>query len=77
MPEETDLYGLIGHPVEHSRSPLIHRLFAEQIGQLIDYVLIDAAPGSFDETVAAFRERGGRGLNVTLPYKGNAFRICT
>ena len=77
MPEETDLYGLIGHPVEHSRSPLIHRLFAEQFGQLIDYVLIDAAPGSFDETVAAFRERGGRGLNVTLPYKGNAFRICT
>ncbi len=77
MPEETDLYGLIGHPVEHSRSPMIHRLFAEQCGQLMDYVLLDAAPGSFDRTVIAFGERGGRGLNVTLPYKGDAFRICT
>ena len=51
MPEKTDLYGLIGHPVGHSRSPLIHRLFAEQCGQVMDYVLLDAAPGSFDQTV--------------------------
>lgn len=77
MPEDADLYGLIGHPVEHSRSPLIHRLFAEQCGQRMDYVLMDAPPGSFEETVTAFRERGGMGLNVTLPYKGSAFRICT
>ncbi|MGB5622653.1 MAG: shikimate dehydrogenase [Gammaproteobacteria bacterium] len=65
-------YGVVGHPVAHSRSPLIHRRFAEQIGQQIDFELIDAAPGHFVETVDSFRHRGGRGLNVTLPYKVDA-----
>lgn len=72
-----DLYGLIGHPVEHSRSPLIHRIFAADCGLPVDYVLIDAPPGSFADEVRSFHDRGGRGLNVTLPYKGDAFRFCT
>lgn len=70
--EGPDLYGLVGHPVAHSRSPLIHRRFAEQTGQHIEFVLIDVAPGEFIGQVASFRGRGGRGLNVTLPYKGDA-----
>jgi len=74
---EPALYGLVGHPVAHSRSPLIHRLFAEQSGQHIDYVLIDVAPGYFQHEVRVFRDRGGSGLNVTLPYKGEAFEFAS
>ena len=70
------LYGLIGHPVEHSRSPLIHRLFAEQTGRHMNYVLIDAVPGRFRAEIEDFRARKGQGLNVTLPFKGDAFRFC-
>jgi len=76
-PAEPALYGLAGHPVAHSRSPLIHRLFAEQSGQNIDYLLIDIAPGDFRRDVHAFRDRGGCGLNVTLPYKGEAFEYAS
>lgn len=72
-----DLYGLVGHPVAHSRSRLIHRRFAAQTGEGIEYLLIDVAPGAFDSDVTAFRERGGKGLNVTLPYKGEAFQYVT
>jgi len=72
----TDLYGLVGHPVAHSRSPLIHRRFAEQTGQRIEFELIDVEPGHFEQEVARFRQRGGRGLNITLPYKSDAFRFA-
>ena len=77
MGGEPDLYGVIGHPVAHSRSPLIHRLFAEQTGQHLTYVLVDAPPGKFLDVLAQFRTRGGCGLNVTLPYKGDAFRFAS
>ena len=77
MGDAADLYGLIGHPVEHSRSPLIHRLFADQTEQRIEYLLIDAPPGRFQSEVDRFRARGGLGLNVTLPYKLDAQRLCS
>ncbi len=75
MVDAPDLYGLIGHPVAHSRSPLIHRLFAAQTGQDMSYVLLDADPAEFDDVVADFRNRGGKGLNVTVPHKEAAFRL--
>jgi len=71
-----DLYGLVGHPVSHSRSPFIHRRFAEQTGQRVEFLLIDVPPGEFEAALGRFRERGGRGLNVTLPYKGEAFEYA-
>ena len=71
--ERPGLYGLVGHPVSHSRSPFIHHRFAEQTGQRIEFLLIDVPPGKFEAALGRFRERGGRGLNVTLPYKGEAF----
>lgn len=68
-----DLYGLVGHPVAHSQSPRIHSLFARQTGEDIRYVAIDVAPGQFDRQTLLFHETGGRGLNITLPYKQDAF----
>ena len=67
----TDRYAVIGHPIAHSKSPLIHGLFAQATGQDMRYDLIDAGaePGGFACALAAFRAAGGRGMNVTLPFK--------
>lgn len=72
-----DRYALVGHPVEHSRSPLIHQLFARQTGQNMSYELIDATPEQFETAVRAFAAAGGKGMNVTVPHKRAAFRIAT
>lgn len=71
-----DLYAVFGHPVGHSLSPRIHRLFAEQTAQRMEYVRQEPPLDGFAATVAAFREQGGCGLNVTLPFKEEAFRIA-
>lgn len=71
-----DQYGLIGHPVSHSHSPFIHGLFAQQAKQKIAYGLIDSKPEDFETTVRQFAERGGRGLNVTVPHKIAAFELA-
>jgi shikimate dehydrogenase len=73
----TDQYAVIGHPITHSQSPLIHRLFAEATGQDLAYTAIEAPLAGFAETVQAFRDGGGRGVNVTLPFKLQAFEIAT
>jgi shikimate dehydrogenase len=72
----TERYALIGRPVAHSKSPLIHARFAQATGQDIQYTLIEAPPDGFEHAVDAFRAAGGRGLNVTLPFKQAAFRYC-
>ena len=66
-----DRYAVIGHPIAHSKSPLIHGLFAQATGQDMTYGLIDgdADEGGFARALADFRAQGGRGLNVTLPFK--------
>jgi shikimate dehydrogenase len=71
-----DRYALVGHPVEHSRSPLIHQLFALQTGDKVTYELIDAEPEQFETAVLGFRAAGGLGLNVTVPHKEAAFALC-
>ena len=70
-----DRYALVGHPVEHSRSPLIHQLFARQTGQSLTYELIDAEPKAFEMAVRGFRAAGGKGLNVTVPHKEAAYAL--
>ncbi len=72
-----DLYAVIGNPVAHSRSPLIHAAFARQTGQELVYERLLAPKDAFVATANAFHARGGRGLNVTLPFKGAAFRYAT
>jgi shikimate dehydrogenase len=73
-----DRYAVIGHPIAHSKSPLIHGLFAEATGQDMTYEAIDggAESGGFERALAAFRAAGGRGMNVTLPFKLAALAVA-
>jgi shikimate dehydrogenase len=72
----TERYAVIGHPVAHSQSPIIHARFAQATGQDIEYGRIEAPLDGFERAVDEFRAAGGRGLNVTLPFKQAAFRYC-
>jgi len=69
----TDRYAVVGNPVAHSRSPSIHSRFARQTGQDIEYGRLLAPLDGFVATVERFRDEGGRGLNVTVPFKLEAF----
>lgn len=69
-------YGVIGHPVKHSVSPLIHRHFAEQTGENISYELIEAPLDGFADSAHNFLAAGGKGLNITLPFKQEAFEMA-
>jgi len=73
----SDRYALIGNPVAHSKSPWIHAEFARATGQELEYGLVEAPLDGFAATVERFRTGGGKGLNVTLPFKQEAFRLCT
>jgi shikimate dehydrogenase len=64
-----DRYGVIGYPVSHSRSPVIHRLFALQTGQDMQYELLQVSPEKLETAVRQFQRTGGKGLNVTVPHK--------
>src|SRR5262252_6456558 len=72
----TDRYAVIGNPVAHSKSPSIHAEFARACGHDIEYTRIEAPLDGFARTVDAFRAAGGRGMNVTLPFKEAAFQYC-
>src|SRR5437868_462158 len=71
-----DRYAIIGHPVAHSKSPWIHAEFARACGQDIEYGRIEAPLGGFSAAADAFRAAGGKGLNVTVPFKGEAWRYA-
>jgi shikimate dehydrogenase len=75
--DTTDRYAVIGQPIAHSKSPLIHGLFAQATGQSMAYTAIEAPLDGFAAVVHAFRAQGGRGLNVTLPFKLQAFELAT
>ena len=73
----TDKYAVIGHPIAHSKSPLIHGRFAAQTGEDMNYTAILAPLDGFVATVHDFVATGGRGMNVTVPFKEQAFRLAT
>ncbi len=71
-----DRYAVLGNPVGHSQSPAIHALFAAQTGQRLSYEAILAPRDGFAETLRRFIAAGGRGANVTVPFKEEAWRLC-
>ncbi|WP_225775714.1 shikimate dehydrogenase [Pseudomonas sp. Marseille-Q5115] len=70
-----DRYVVFGNPIAHSKSPYIHRRFAEQTGQLLEYTTLLAPLDGFSATARGFFE-SGRGGNVTVPFKEEAWRLC-
>jgi shikimate dehydrogenase len=72
-----DLYAVIGNPIGHTKSPMIHMGFARQAEQDIRYIALEAPPGGFSAKVDAFRADGGLGLNITTPFKLDAFAYAT
>jgi len=71
-----DRYAVVGNPIAHSKSPWIHAAFARQTGQALTYEALLAPLDDFAATVARFRAEGGRGLNVTVPFKLEAFALA-
>jgi len=71
----TDRYAVIGYPIGHSKSPMIHRLFAEQTQQTLSYeaILVDTDDSSFKWAISDLKNRGYKGINITVPYKLDAF----
>ncbi len=70
-----DRYGVMGYPVSHSRSPVIHRLFALQTSQDMQYELLQVTPEKLEIAVRQFQRTGGKGLNVTVPHKSEITRL--
>ena len=72
---EVDRYGIMGYPVSHSRSPFIHKLFAMQTQQDLEYELLKVAPDRLEKAIKRFQRKGGKGLNITVPHKTEVTRI--
>ena len=73
----TDRYAVIGNPIEQSKSPLIHTAFAQSTHQDMAYGKVLGPLGGFAQAVDAFRAEGGKGMNVTAPFKLDAFAYAT
>jgi shikimate dehydrogenase len=72
----TDRYAVIGNPISHSKSPMIHKLFAEQTGQDISYEATEAPLDGFAATIERLRGEGYKGCNVTVPFKFEAYQLA-
>ena len=73
----TDKYAVIGNPIAHSKSPQIHEMFAQQTKQDLSYEAVLAPLDGFAATVKRLRNEGYQGCNVTVPFKFEAFKLCT
>ena len=74
--DHVDSYAVIGNPVAHSLSPRIHAEFAEQTGQNISYRAIELGVDSFAKGIRDLQQQGFSGVNVTVPFKREAWELC-
>jgi shikimate dehydrogenase len=72
----TDRYAVIGNPISHSKSPLIHSRFAQSTDQDLEYTTLESPLDGFARSLSAFRDGGGCGVNVTTPFKRQAFELA-
>lgn len=72
----TDRYAVFGNPIKHSKSPQIHAAFAESTEQDLSYEAICVAEGAFGEQVEKFLTGAGKGLNITIPFKQDAWELA-
>ncbi len=70
-----DQYAVVGNPIAHSKSPFIHSLFASQTQQSLNYTALLAESDAFDMSVKSFIQNNGKGLNVTVPFKLDAWQL--
>lgn len=70
-------YAVLGNPVKHSKSPQIHLLFAKEMGITLEYNAIEVPNDELSTYVNLFSSQGGKGLNITVPFKENAYKLCT
>jgi shikimate dehydrogenase len=77
MTTDIERYAVFGNPIAHSRSPQIHTLFAEQTGQVMSYTAQLVEIGQFEQAVNTFIENNGRGMNITVPFKEDAWRCAS
>jgi shikimate dehydrogenase len=75
-PDRLDRYAVLGNPVAQSRSPMIHTAFAAATGQAMAYERLLAPLDGFESTLRGFAAAGGKGCNVTMPFKLQAFQMC-
>ena len=71
-----DKYAVFGNPIKHSKSPLIHSAFAAQCGQAMQYRAVRVDKDGFTRAASNFFAEGGKGLNITLPFKEEAFQFA-
>ena len=71
-----DQYAVVGNPIAHSKSPIIHRAFAQQTQQALDYTAIELPIDNFESKLRELQQQGYKGVNVTVPFKQAAWEVC-
>jgi shikimate dehydrogenase len=76
QPRQRDQYAVVGNPIGHSKSPVIHHAFAKQTDEALDYTAIELPVDSFESELREIQKRGYKGVNVTVPFKQQAWKVC-
>lgn len=76
QPRLRDQYAVVGNPIGHSKSPVIHHAFARQTNEAIDYTAIELPVDNFESELREIQKKGYKGVNVTVPFKQQAWKVC-